>query len=108
MRARHAPILLLSLVTALGGCRSARRGTGTAGSDPSAGRGVMESLPGQRSAATPAAQVSASRKKVNGKEEPATLIAVDKSSCAVTADKFKDTKVGDMVICNWSAGDRAP
>jgi hypothetical protein len=108
MQSRHAGILLLPLLVALGGCRSTRRGAGTSGSDPSAGRGVMESLPGQRQATTPAAQVTASRKKVNGKEEPATLIAIDKSTCAVTADKFKDTRIGDMVICTWSAGDRAP
>ena len=53
-------------------------------------------------------EVRAIRKKVNGKEDPSTLIAIDRSSCIVPADKFKDTKIGDTVFCDWSTGDRAP
>lgn len=49
-----------------------------------------------------------SRKKVNGKEEPATLIALDRTRCTVTEARFRDIKVGDDVICTWSASDRAP
>jgi len=50
----------------------------------------------------------ASRKRVAEKEEPATLIANDKTRCTVTADRFKDTHVGDDAICDWRTGDRAP
>ncbi|HMA23673.1 MAG TPA: hypothetical protein VKP00_06755 [Gemmatimonadaceae bacterium] len=46
-----------------------------------------------------------SRKRVAGKQEPATLIADDRSRCTVTAERFRDTKVGDNVICDWRAGE---
>ena len=52
--------------------------------------------------------VLATRKRVAEKEEPATLIATDKTRCTVTADRFKDTHVGDDAICDWRTGDRAP
>jgi hypothetical protein len=68
--------------------------------------GIAQTLPGER--ATSAGQAHSSRKRVDGKEEPATLIAVDHSSCTVAAQKFKDTKIGDTVSCDWSAGDRRP
>lgn len=47
-------------------------------------------------------------KRVTGKEEPATLIAVDRSECTVTADRFRKTSVGDKVLCDWRVGDRRP
>lgn len=50
----------------------------------------------------------ASRKRVAEKEEPATLIANDRTRCTVTADRFKDTHIGDDAICDWRTGDRAP
>ena len=50
----------------------------------------------------------ASRKRVAEKEEPATLIANDKTRCTVTADRFKDIHIGDDAICDWRSGDRAP
>lgn len=40
-------------------------------------------------------------KVVTGKEEPATLVAVDGTLCLVPADKFDRTKSGDRVWCNW-------
>ena len=54
------------------------------------------------------AAATASRKKVADKEEPATLIASDRTRCTVTADRFKNTRVGDDAICDWRTGDRAP
>lgn len=51
---------------------------------------------------------NASRKRVEAKEEPATLIAADRSECTVTAERFRSTKVGDAVVCDWRAGDRKP
>ena len=51
---------------------------------------------------------TASRKRVAEKEEPATLIANDKTRCTVTANRFKDTHIGDDAICDWRTGDRAP
>jgi hypothetical protein len=64
--------------------------------------GITQTLPGER--ATSEGQAHSSRKRVEGKEEPVTLIAVDHSSCTVTTEKFKDTKIGDTVSCDWSAG----
>jgi hypothetical protein len=73
---------------------------------PKPTRGVTESLPGEQ--ATREGQSRASRKRVDGKDDPATLIAFDHSTCTVTTQKFKDTKVGDTVSCDWSPGDRRP
>ena len=110
---RDVGLQLFVLVTAvtLSACGQAGRRTGTgpmglpspselqpAGSLPSVG----SQSPTGRTTAT------ASRKKVAEKEEPATLIANDKTRCTVTADRFKDTHVGDDVICDWRSGDRAP
>ena len=64
--------------------------------------GIAQTLPGER--ATSEGQAHSSRKRVEGKEDPVTLIAVDHSSCTVTAEKFKDTKIGDTVSCDWSPG----
>ena len=47
-------------------------------------------------------------KEVAGKEEPATLIAVDRSRCMVSAERFKNAKVGSREICDWRTGGRAP
>lgn len=47
-------------------------------------------------------------KRVAGKEEPATLIAADRSECTVTADRYRKTSVGDNVLCDWRVGDRQP
>ena len=64
--------------------------------------GITQTLPGER--ATTEGQAHSSRKRVEGKEEPVTLIAVDHSSCTVPTDKFKDTKICDTVSCDWSTG----
>jgi hypothetical protein len=43
----------------------------------------------------------AARKEVAGKEEPATLIAVDRTRCTVTPDRFRDVRTGEFVWCVW-------
>ena len=106
-------LLSCAIVTAVtfSACSRSGRPTGTgpmglpspselqpAGSLPSIGT----QSPTGRAAAT------ASRKKVAEKEEPATLIANDRTRCTVTADRFKNTRVGDDAICDWRTGDRAP
>jgi hypothetical protein len=49
------------------------------------------------------------RKRLASKEAPATLVAVDRSRCAVPTDRFEKAKIGDHVWCNWHAeGDRSP
>lgn len=58
--------------------------------------------------ATATSKPNATRKRVAAKEEPATLIAADRSECTVTAERFRNTKVGDAVICDWRTGDRKP
>jgi hypothetical protein len=67
---------------------------------------VTGQVPGQR--ATASSQPNASRKRVDAKEDPATLVAVDRTRCTVTEPRFRDTKVGDSVTCDWRTGDRAP
>lgn len=41
-------------------------------------------------------------KKVNGKQEPNTLIAADRTSCTVSADKFREVSIGESVFCSWT------
>jgi hypothetical protein len=48
------------------------------------------------------------RKEVAAKEDPATLVAADRSRCAVSADRFKKATVGSREICDWRTGGRAP
>jgi len=48
------------------------------------------------------------RKEVAAKEEPATLVAADRTRCMVSADRFKNASVGSREICNWRMGGRAP
>ena len=47
-------------------------------------------------------------KEVAAKEEPATLVAADRSRCMVSANRFKNTTVGSREICDWRTGGRAP
>ena len=45
-------------------------------------------------------------KQVAGKEEPATLIAEDRSRCTVPASRFRNTEIGSRAICDWRTGER--
>ena len=65
-------------------------------------------LPTGGGGSTPSVSSGVSRKRVNGKEEPATLIALDRTRCTVTDTRFRDIKIGDDVICSWGASDRSP
>ena len=68
-------------------------------------------LPATDGGSTPMATAvpnAVSRKRVNGKEDPTTLIALDRTRCTVNGDRFKAIKVGDDVTCGWDASDRAP
>ena len=67
---------------------------------------ALPSPAGQPASAQSTANMSL--KRVAGKEEPATLIAVDRSECTVTSDRFRSTRVGDHVLCDWRVGDRKP
>ena len=42
------------------------------------------------------------KKRVTAKEEPATLIATDRTRCVVDVDDFMRIRVGDEVACLWS------
>jgi len=87
----------------------ARTTTGGGPSGPAADprTGVPGSVvPGQRASAS--SKPNASRKRVDAKEEPATLVAFDKTRCTVTEQRFRDTDIGDTATCDWRTGDRAP
>jgi hypothetical protein len=84
-------------VQPLGGART------TGAALPSGGAGTTPSTP-----SATGVQAGVARKRVNGKEEPATLIALDRTRCTVTEARFRDIKIGDDVTCAWSASDRAP
>jgi len=111
MRAIRLPLYAIATFAALSSCTQLGRQTGTGprglpspsevqapGSLPSIG---TQAPSGRTTAA-------ASRKRVAEKEEPATLIANDKTRCTVTANRFRDTHIGDDAICDWRTGDRAP
>ena len=72
-------------------------------------------VPGASPLPTPAGQPATAKaspnmtlKRVAGKQEPATLIADDRSECTVTSERFRKTSVGDKALCDWRAGDRRP
>ncbi|HEX8946071.1 MAG TPA: hypothetical protein VF785_23250 [Gemmatimonadaceae bacterium] len=99
-----APLIVLAAMTSLA-CTTSR--TTPPGSAPDPSRNpVSGKVPGQRTTAS--SQPNASRKRVDAKEEPATLVAFDRTRCVVTDQRFRDTKVGDTVTCDWRTGDRAP
>jgi hypothetical protein len=70
--------------------------------DPSSG----ESVPMGTGIATSRAEDGPTRKRVASKEEPATLVAIDRSRCAVTEDRYRDARVGQRVTCAWRSADR--
>lgn len=41
------------------------------------------------------------RKRVASKRELYTLVAEDGTTCQVSADRFRDVKVGDVEVCLW-------
>lgn len=49
----------------------------------------------------PASENALAQKAVHAKEEPATLIAADRTSCQVTSQKFRETIIGTKVWCLW-------
>jgi len=73
--------------------------------DP-ASAAVSGKVIGQRPGATSEANLS--RKRVDTKESPATLVASDGSRCTVNESRYRDTKIGDDVSCDWRVGTRAP
>jgi len=42
------------------------------------------------------------KKRVTAKDEPATLVAADRTQCIVDVDEFMRIRVGDEVACLWS------
>jgi putative hemolysin len=52
-------------------------------------------------------RAAASVKIVDAKRPPATLIAVDRSICLVTVDRYRNVGVGDAVFCTWRGGNDA-
>ena len=47
------------------------------------------------------AGASLAQKTVSAKEDPATLVASDRTSCTVPEKKFRETTIGSKVWCNW-------
>jgi hypothetical protein len=96
--------ILIPLVASLA-CSSSMSGRGgpPRGPEGVTGSGMPTAVTGQRATSTPSATTAISRRRVDAKEEPAALIAIDRTRCAVPSDKFRDVKVGDTVACNWVA-----
>ena len=73
--------------------------------DP-ASAAVSGKVGGQRPGASTDANLS--RKRLDSKVDPATLVAIDGSRCTVTESRYRDIKVGDTVSCDWRVGSREP
>lgn len=76
-RARVSQLLLAVLVVLLGGCAS-NRGNNGEGATVIGWKTVMQ------------------------KVSPAYLIAVDRSQCTVSTDRFSKAKEGESFLCAWS------
>jgi hypothetical protein len=55
-----------------------------------------------KQAPTAVVGTGSSRKRVKAKEAPATLVADDNARCTVTEQRYRDTSVGDRVMCAWT------
>jgi hypothetical protein len=104
----RSQLIACGLALSVGACTHQTRPEG-----PGAvrGSGVPPAAPLSTPAGQPATASSTpnmSLKRVTGKAEPATLVAVDRTTCTVTPQRFRDTKIGDKALCDWRAGDRQP
>ena len=63
-------------------------------------RPVVEPKPGGGVTVT-SARIGWYTKKVMTKREPETLLAEDGTICRVSPDRFRATKSGSAVLCNW-------
>ena len=82
----RAPALALIVLMAVG-CSRMQHLT-----QPGQGGGDR-ALPGGSSSSSSAPPLS--RKSVNGKENPVTLIALDGTRCAVTDQRYRETSIGE-------------
>ena len=107
MRAHSSDSLMMLLFAAMSiGCTTSNRHPAGARPFDPAQAAVSGKVIGQRPGSS--TEANASRKIVDAKQDPATLVASDRSECVVTAERYRDVKVGDKVICDWRAGTRAP
>jgi hypothetical protein len=97
MKASGLRAVVLAALVCVPGCVKFRRG-GTADMLPKMGlTDGGSSSTNQNARATEAFGL----KPVNGKAEPATLIARDGTTCMVSKDKYDSTKIGTSVWCTW-------
>ena len=69
--------------------------------DPLAGGRQVEETPRptQRGRSTPERGIMP--KRVIGKQDPNLLLADDDTSCAVSAERYRDTEIGKYAVCAW-------
>lgn len=71
------------------------------------GFGLAAGCPGRHVEVGPGGVIASSRetgwyrKKVVTKQEPETLLAEDGTICRVSPDRYKATRIGTVVYCNW-------
>jgi hypothetical protein len=53
----------------------------------------------------PTESVGATSRIVETKRPPATLIAVDRSTCLTSVRRYRDTRIGEAVWCHWRGGE---
>lgn len=90
---RHVPAL--SLVVAIVACLP-----GGQRIDPLGGSRQVEETPRPtQQGSTPKRGIMP--KRVIGKQEPNLLLADDETSCAVSAERYRDTQIGKYAVCAW-------
>jgi hypothetical protein len=64
--------------------------------------GCMQRLGVRRPSPSPDSSSKVGFKVVVDKREPTYLVAADRTSCTVSADRFRKVRVGSRVLCAWS------
>lgn len=97
MRLRLGRALPLALIFSLASCIRLGSLVGEPASGVPGAEGTSASVP--KRGGTPTRGLL--RKRVTAKQDPNLLIAEDRTSCPVTAERYRDVDVGDHELCAW-------
>ena len=88
-------LALIAAFTVVSACIPAQGTRPQIGGRP--GDGGREITPGRTTQ-----QSGLGSKKVSGKEDPNVLLAADVMRCTFSEAKFRETAIGESVLCAWS------
>jgi hypothetical protein len=90
--------LLIVVAMVAFGCRNPTLEGGRPPIGGRPGEGGRELPPGMR-----AGQSDLNSKIVKAKEDPNILVADDRTRCTVTEKRYRETTIGESVLCAWKA-----